>query len=33
MMNGKQMIFDPSKVNDGMPKPLSQKFSTRANFL
>ena len=32
-MNGKRMTCGPNSVNDGIPYPVSQKFSTSANFV
>ncbi len=31
-MKGNRMTFGPRSVKEGIPKPVSQKFSTRANF-
>jgi len=32
MMKGRRITFPPRSVNDGIPYPVSQKFSTSANF-
>ncbi len=32
MMNGRRITVGPSSVKDGIPYPVSQKFSTSANF-
>ena len=31
-MNGNRITCGPSSVKDAIPYPVSQKFSTRANF-